>query len=163
MGWFIFILIVVVIIISVILKKKNKEIMAIEELKTMAGYGVAVKIKEELIKNGYNVSDLYTSMGYHGAEGSFSVSKNSSSIGYIDFATYIGDFKRKVEYVKSPNYEGKKRYFHFVFDNYVNNINLLIYSSAFLEDFSQVSHFLQISTDVINNCGYQFKYTDNLI
>jgi len=162
MGWFIFILIVVVIIISVISMKKNKENEEIEKLKTMAGYGVALKIKEKLVMEGYDVGDLSTFMGSYGARGSFRVYKNSMKIGHIDIAFYNNDFKRDVEDLKMPNYEGKKRYYHFVFDNYINNINLIVYSASFIEDFSQVSQFLQISKEVISNCGYQFNIQTHL-
>jgi len=160
MGWFIFILIVAIIIVSVVLVKKNKEDEAIEKLKTMAGYSVALKIKEKLADNGFNIGDLSTFMGDYGAVGSFYVSTGSysdsthKSVGTISVSTYESDLK--FHYVSKPltNYEGKKIVFYHLYDNNVNNINLFISSS---ENTNDVPQFIKIAAEVITNCGYQFS------
>jgi hypothetical protein len=57
----VFVIMVVMVIAIVVVMKHNKKTKAIANWKNSSAYRIAVEIKEELEKEGYNVCDLYLS------------------------------------------------------------------------------------------------------
>ena len=144
-------------------KKKKKE--EIEALYRSVGYHFAIKVREELINNGYyfGISDepsvSYDDLGYSGkvAVGCFWIypSKGSDSIGVIRFCAYPAKLSRQ--------YGAYWALFAAYGNNYVIDVSLGIFISTERGnkvDF-QLPEFMNIAADVIKreaaSYGYEMK------
>ena len=154
MEFFIFFLLPLIVIVFVV--KKNKKKKAYEAFMNTSGHEVSLQIKEELIKNGFKVSNLFEFYDTGVYTGSFTVYSGSEKIGTIEFCANptifsSGGWQRSMRAKNSGAYNG---YFHVI-----ENVNIGLFISSELES-QEVPPFMKISAEVISRSGYKFKHPD---
>ena len=154
-------LILVAVIVAVILvwRRGAKRDKALKELYGCAGYEVALKIKDELVKNGYTAGELSVNFFDNTiAEGSLSVSGGTgSSSGTIIFChSSLFSMTRAGHLLRMKNIKNTTpEYYYYAIEN--KNICLHMRSD---EKTQGVPQFLEIAAEVIKNSGYKFEHPD---
>ena len=145
-----------VFILYRIFRKKKR----IKDLKESAGYGFALKIKEELIKNGYSVSD-YVHYFEGDASWHFNIYSGTSETkesGEMCCAYLLKNLQWREENLRKKNADLKNVSKHgYYYGIQIDNWGLLISSNNETQD---VPKFLRIAALVISGSGDRITHPE---
>jgi hypothetical protein len=144
-----FILFYILVIVVFFIMRQIRRSNAIEALKNSGGYKVALEIKDELSKQGYEFSELSTYFVHGDAVGNFYVyNKDGGQIAFSlsGFALYSAEYGLRQENITSGG-----RYY--AVENY--NIGLLVQSS---KESQTIPPFIEQAAEVIKNSEYVFEH-----
>jgi hypothetical protein len=147
MSGFIFFLVLVIAVFIIVRQIKRSN--AIEALKKSGGYEVALKIKDELSKQGYEFSELSTYFLNGKAVGNFyTYSKDGGHISFSPsgFALYSEEYG-----LRRANIRSDGRYY--AIEN--SNIGLLVQSSRKSQT---IPPFIEQAAEVIKSSEYAFEH-----
>jgi hypothetical protein len=155
MAVFIFLVIAVVVIIVVV--RQNKRGKAVEELKHNDSHTIAVEIKDELSRKGYEVGELLTDFDDGEVYGFFGISskeKGTKEGGTIYFSMRSRGLKSIRSRLQFVNASERSSY-RYAIDN--ANINLLVCSD---EKSLTPPLFLEIAAEVLKRGDFVFNHPD---
>ena len=151
MGFVVFLLIVAGIIVLIVVVKKNKRNKAYEELQNSKVYEVAVKITEELEKNGFNKFGEPSMDFYYSAYGKFNGYNPERK--YNVWIYFSCDWSAL--YYPRATFDSEKSYYrNKVYGIENDNIGMLVTIRSETEYFEEAPEPIKIAAEVIKNNGF---------
>jgi hypothetical protein len=157
---FLIVIVAIVLVVQVVRQNKRKE--AIEELKRGAGYAVAVEIKDELSRKGYEVSECDPSFFNGEVVGYFIISSGEKTQGWSNYCMTRGsmeDVTGDLTVYNAGCTQFPEGFRECVYAIVNANIGLVVMADK--ENKSRtIPPFMERAADVIRKSGYAFEPPD---